>query len=148
MTAKDHLTECETVVAAGPGIDEPFGQSILRLKARLAFDSSTESIHENSGIPRTERNGFANLASAHQQRLASEIQGGAAAVEREVAEIEQRTRSFASLILQINPAGTHALRNELEHFTQEIQAVRLQLQEKSPRVAVRLKQVEMAPAEK
>ena len=73
----------------------------------------------------TELKDFAEMASAHQQRLVLEIRRGVAAVERGVDELEERTHSLASLMLHLDPASDPAVQADLERLTKYHRAWKL-----------------------
>ena len=144
MTERDHLAELGTAVAAYlsamqaagecvanacPGVGEPFGQRILRLRGRLAFDPTSESIRESVGVLTSELQDFALMASAHNQRLAVEVRRGIAAVERDVEILERRTRSFTALAAHLDSTqpdaanGRDGLHIQVESFAREIDSL-------------------------
>ena len=154
MTERDHLADLGAAVAAYlsamqasgecvtnacPGVGEPFGQRIIRLRARLAFDPTRESIHSSVGVLAAELKDFATMASAHNQRLALEVRRGMASVERGVEVVERRVHAFASLLAHLDGSTRpETLRSHLESFTYDMGALLEELRAETHGVDERL----------
>lgn len=154
VNERDHLAELSGAVAAYlaamrsagecvtnacPGVGEPFGQRILKLQARLAFDPTRESIHQSVGVLSTELKDFAIKASTHNQQLAMEVRRAMAAIERGVDALERSTRSFSSLASRLdNTPSTDAMHSHLGSFTQEIDVLLQELRQEAHGVETRL----------
>ncbi len=83
-------TVADTLAEACPPMGGPYRQRLSRLRARLAFDSSTEAIEESCAVASRELKDYANKASGYVDRHRVELRRAVAGLDDIVHALAQR----------------------------------------------------------
>lgn len=156
MNQRDHLAELgaavraylsamraagECVSGACPGVGEPFGQRILKLHSRLAFDPTAEAVRQSVDTLQAELKDFSTMAAAYNKRLAMEVRRGIAALEQGVDGLDHCTHLFASELSHAfpgAPADGEWLQRRFDIFTSEIDTLLRELRAEMRSIESRL----------
>ncbi len=155
-------TAANTVAQACPPIGKPYGQRLGRLRARLAFDSSTAKIEESCAAARREMNEYAERAFGYIEQQRIELRRGIFGLEGIIRTLAQRQEFYGDRLRRFagqmekaaEPAAQEGLADVIglqvagllscvESMSHESQSLLQKMRDELARVEVRLADLEI-----